>query len=245
MRTEKERLLDKKEKLSEERQTFTERRVEVTSQRRELKKSMDQDQQVRVQTLKDNMDYEVLEQSPTAKSFADKVLLSKIDGGDNKQLEANLRKFEAAEQYCRDREREISIELKDINKQIRYIEQGESLKAARDAYERWYESVIANEEAFEHMRQTFIRCHSYNMNYQLEIPKHGLDDDPMFLECLESKMRPQIVGRKLQVDLLRELSKIRMIEPNRWYIHPSRTNERRQNRRAMYDPRRVAWDMTS
>lgn len=198
---------------------------------------MNQDQQVRIQTLKDNMDYDVLNESPSAKGFADKVLQSKIDGGDTKQLEANLRKFEAAEQYCRDRERELSIELKGINKQIRKLNEGEALHGFVEAEDAFFKSVIAVENAWVSLKEAGKKCHSFGMNYQFALQEHGIDD-PVIFKILSDVLRPNVIGFKKHMNFLDEMSGMKLLENNRYFIPPGRLNERRVGERKQYDRRR-------
>lgn len=236
MRTEREKLQEKIETLEAEHQRFQERIKEVSTQRRDLKKNLIEEKKINAQVVADMVDHESLNDDLSSKKFVEKVLQARTDAGSTNQLERNIEKLLASEQRCRERSSEIGSEIKDLQKQIRKLNEGDDLRECEEKYNKWYESVLHNEDVFEQFRESIKKVHRHGLNYQFALKEHGVDSDPILFEILASKMRPNVVGRKLQKDLIRELTAIKQVRPNKWYIHPSRSNERRQNRRKLIDP---------
>lgn len=237
MRTENERLEERLESLQAKHQTFQDRIVEASKQRRELQKELDDSKAAQRETVKYEADQLALDDSQSVKGYIQKVLQVKASSGSARQLQDNIDKLLFSEERCRERQREISKEIKEVKKQLKKIKDVELIQKTYDAYLGWFDSVQKNESSWFNFKDFVRQCHSEGMFYEGVIRDAGIEE-PIFHELLQSRLRPPVLAQKRQRDLIDSLARIKMIDNNRWYTHPSRGDERRIGEKVKYDPRR-------
>lgn len=236
MRSEKQRLESEIAELEKKHKTFQDRVIATSEQRRSLQKSLANEKKIRADTVRDMVDFEALNDT-SAKGFVDKILQSKLGGGSTHQLQTNIDKLIASEEHCRKRQREISKDIAGIKKQIRKLDESEALKACYKSYEDWYNSVLSNEEKWFSFKDAVKKCHSYQMDYQMAFKENDIKDD-VFFDVMASKLRSGVVAFKTQAELIRALSTMTQIRPNKWYVEPGKLNERHGHPRKLIDRRR-------
>ena len=170
----------------------------------------------------------------------DTILKMKFSDPKLTQLTDNIKKLLVKAKFHVKNISDLRSRRAEIQKQFENLKAGEALKAGHKAYDDWYDSVVANETAWAAFKTATKKLHSYGLNYQVALKEHGIED-PMFFTVLMDKLRPGVLTDKLQADLLSELSKIRLVKPNKWFIEPGRGHERRLGKRALIDPRRDSW----
>jgi len=212
--------------LEAEVENLTDKLKGVTKLRKDMVGSVENAGNVEDEVVADFVKAEL--HGKTTTKFTDALLQSKLGGSDGKQVDANIARFLSAEKALRKLIGKKKVEIKAEHDAIEAETARYDMKQCFSLYEDFANHTDQTSELFIELKQSCLGVNKKRPNH-VSLQKSCDIDDRMFHQIITSIMRLGAIPKKLEWDFVRELSRLKMVPGNRWYVDRGNHNQVRES----------------